>query len=105
MASTEDVARKIGEIESEMRRSGLWRAEAPPSERYAFTMPFAIDTMAFPEWLQFILIPRVRSLIAEGGAFPSGSRVATQAVREFDGQPEASDLLRLLDEFDALFNR
>jgi tRNA pseudouridine synthase C len=54
-------------------------------------------------WLQFIFIPRVNSIIAERGQFPKSSSVGAQAVREFDGVPEASRLVSLLSEFDAMF--
>ena len=35
----------------------------------------ALDTMAFSQWLQFILIPRVRAIIAQRGQFPPRSQV------------------------------
>jgi uncharacterized protein YqcC (DUF446 family) len=54
-------------------------------------------------WLQFIFIPRVNSIIAERGQFPKSSSVGAQAVREFDGVPEASKLVSLLSKFDAMF--
>lgn len=91
-------------IEQEMRRAGMWHSDPPSDEAYNFTMAFAMDTMAFGQWLQFIFLPRVRTIIDEGAAFPSSSSVATQAVREFDGVPEASRLIELLAAFDALFN-
>lgn len=54
-------------------------------------------------WLQFIFIPRVKRIIVERGEFPASSSVGAQAVREFDGVPEASKLISLLCEFDAMF--
>jgi uncharacterized protein YqcC (DUF446 family) len=100
----ESTARTIAAIESEMRRIGLWQEEPLPPEAYDFRSAFGMDTMAFTQWLQFILIPRVRSIIEEGGSFPAESHVAAQAVRELDGHPDASALMSLLAEFDALFN-
>jgi uncharacterized protein YqcC (DUF446 family) len=94
----------IDTIEIEMKRIGLWQEEPLPAEAYDFRSAFAIDTMAFSQWLQFILVPRVRGLISAGGAFPAESHVAAQGVREFDGQPETDQLIALLSNFDALFN-
>jgi uncharacterized protein YqcC (DUF446 family) len=101
--SHEEVARHIDGIEAEMKRIGFWSDEPLPPEMYNFTQAFAMDTMPFSYWLQFIFIPSVRSIVAEQGEFPGGSQVAAQAVREFDGVWEASDLISRLSAFDALF--
>src|SRR5207244_12645283 len=99
----EVVEQKIDEIEQEMKRIGYWRNEPLPPEMYDFHRAFAMDTMPFSYWLQFIFIPRVRSIIAERGQFPTSSMVGAQAVREFDGDDEANHLVSLLSSFDALF--
>lgn len=95
---------KIDAVESEMKRIGMWENAPLPTEAYEFRSAFAMDTMAFSQWLQWIFVPRVRSIIESNGDFPSGSSVATQAVREFDGYDEAGDLVGFLSEFDGLFN-
>ena len=102
--SYEEAGQRIDGIEAEMKRIGFWRDEPLPAEMYNFTQAFAMDTMPFSYWLQFIFIPRVRSIIEEQGDFPRGSQVGAQAVREFDGVWEASDLVSKLSAFDALFN-
>ena len=99
------VESKINDIEAEMKRIGYWHGEPLPSEMYHFTQAFALDTMPFVYWLEFVFIPRVRSIIAEQGQFPSSSMVGTQAIREFDGDHDASGLVRMLCEFDDLFER
>jgi uncharacterized protein YqcC (DUF446 family) len=102
--SREAVAAKIAEIEMEMKRAGLWQSEPLGPEQYNFTRAFAMDTMAFSQWLQFIFIPRVKDIIAGNGEFPPRSDVGAQAVREFDGYDEAGHLCALLYEFDRLFS-
>lgn len=96
---------KISEIEEEMKRTGYWSSEPLPEEAYDFREAFAMDTMAFSQWLQFILIPRVRSIIEQKGDFPTDSMVGVQAAREFDGDANAAHLVSLLSEFDALFRK
>ena len=95
-----EAGRRIEAIEAEMRRIGFWRDVPPPSEAFTFTQPFAMDTMTFTSWLQFIFIPRVQEIIAKKGTFPRSSQVSAQAVREFDGIDEASELVTMLSEFD-----
>ena len=89
-------------IEQEMRRIGLWRAEPLRPGQMNFSQAFAMDTMTFAQWLQFVFVPRVREAVA-ANSFPSGSSVGAQAVREFDGDPDADRLVELLSEFDGLF--
>jgi uncharacterized protein YqcC (DUF446 family) len=62
-----------------------------------------MDTMTFSQWLQFIFLPRVREAVTSN-SFPKSSSVGAQAVREFDGNPEADQLITLLSEFDDLFD-
>ena len=103
MPTYADVTEAIDRVEAELKRIGYWRNEPLPPEMYQFTQAFAMDTMPFSYWLQFILIPRVRSIIDVGGEFPPTSMVAAQAVREFDGADEAGGLVSALGDFDALF--
>lgn len=99
----QEVIRYADLIEAEMRHIGYWQSEPLRPEQMEFTQAFAMDTMNFAQWLQFIFLPRVREAAASN-QFPSGSSVGAQAVREFDGDPHAADLVTLLAEFDALFD-
>ena len=99
----QNASRYIDQIEQEMRRIGLWRATPLQPEQMNFKQAFAMDTMTFAQWLQFVFVPRVREAIA-ANSFPSSSSVGAQAVREFDGDLEADRLVQLLSEFDALFD-
>jgi uncharacterized protein YqcC (DUF446 family) len=94
------VKARIDEIEAEMKRIGYWSSTPPAPEAYNFNRAFALDTMAFSQWLQFIFVPRVNQIIETGGAFPTRSQVGAQAVREFDGADEANHLVSLLSAFD-----
>jgi uncharacterized protein YqcC (DUF446 family) len=98
----ETVLVQIERIEAEMRRIGLWQDRPLETEQYDFRQAFAMDTMSFTQWLQFIFIPHVREA-ARTGQFPSESHVAAQAVREFDGQEACAELVALLAGFDELF--
>jgi uncharacterized protein YqcC (DUF446 family) len=96
------VTRQVDLIEEEMRASGLWQSQPLRPEQLKFSRAFAMDTMAFQQWLQFIFVPKVREAIASN-SFPPNSQVGAQAVREFDTVPDASRLSSLLSEFDSLF--
>jgi len=85
-----------------MRVIGLWQDKPLEPKQLHFKKAFAMDTMTFVQWLQFVFLVRVREAVVSK-QFPSSSSVGVQAVREFDGHPHAGRLLTLLAEFDALF--
>src|SRR5215469_17846720 len=102
--SRQEVQARLEAIISEMKRAGLWQDQPLAPEQYNFSRAFAMDTMSYSQWLQFIFIPRVTELLRTSGEFPSSSSVGAQAIREFDGYPEAQGLVTLLCEFDSIFS-
>jgi uncharacterized protein YqcC (DUF446 family) len=99
----QEVLRYADLIEAEMRRIGYWQNQPLQSEQMQFRTAFAMDTVTFTQWLQFVFLPHVREA-AVMNQLPSGSSVATQAIREFDGNANAGELVTLLSEFDVLFD-
>jgi len=66
-----------------------------------------LDAPSFELWLQCVFLPRAREAVAQD-ALPRQSRVGLMALRQYDYHqqvPEAAELLRLLNEFDALVER
>ena len=101
MAASYDGASEYADkIEQELRRLNAWQPEPPPEAAFASTRAFYGDTMSFYQWLQFVLLPRIRSVVAKRGHFPPKSQIGAYAVRELDGQDEAADLIELLSRFD-----
>ena len=96
----EQVAAIADQIEAELRSLGWWSEKEPTEEQMDFKAAFGMDTMPFGMWIQFVLLPRVRSIVKERGSFPGRSMVGAHAVREFDGLHEASHLASLLSQFD-----
>jgi uncharacterized protein YqcC (DUF446 family) len=99
LAAFADLA---GRIEAELRALGAWSDGQPEPAVLANGGAFGLNTMAFTQWLSWVLVPRLREVA--GGAFPvpPSSEVAAQAVREFDGWHESSELQSLLRELDDL---
>ena len=95
---------KINEIESELKKLGRWSAESAPAGALEKKAAFGEGVMSFEQWIQWVLIPRVRGIVAEHGEIPIGSMVGVYAMRVIGADPEAGDLDRLLREFDKLFN-
>lgn len=100
----ENCALQINKIELELKRLNVWSSEPIAEEKFNNMGAFGSKTMAFTEWLQFVLIPKVQAIIENKGLFPQKSNTATFAFREFDGWDEAKPLVDLLRGFDELFN-
>jgi uncharacterized protein YqcC (DUF446 family) len=90
-------------LESALKQANLWPGEKPPGE-IEVRGAFGSENMSFPQWLAWILIPRVLDIVATRGSFPSRSQVSTKAAREFDGCPEADPVVRVLGDFDDMIN-
>ena len=96
------ATKRIDELESELRKTGRW-SEAPlPAEAFENMGAFGCNTMAFEQWLQFVLIPRIREIIKQKGNFPDKSQLAVYAVRYFDGDRDSSTLQDILYGIDQL---
>jgi len=68
----------------------------------ASRMPFCYDTLKFWQWLQWILVPRIRLILADGGTLPDASGITPLAEVEFRRlSQDSSRLLELIREFDS----
>lgn len=77
------VAEILIDIEKELRDLQLWEFESPSEEALASTQPFAIDTLNFPQWLQFIFIPRLYMMVEQRLSLPNVSGVKPMAEEYF----------------------
>jgi uncharacterized protein YqcC (DUF446 family) len=99
------VAEILIDIEKELRELRLWGFEVPPQEALASVQPFAIDTLSFPQWLQFIFIPRLYAMVEQGGALPKVSGVKPMAEEYFSVLAlNSSQLITHLGKMDRLLS-
>lgn len=94
------VARLADLIEAELRSLGWWSEDPPTDEQMNFKAAFGMDTMPLSMWIQFVLLERVREIIDQQGSLPRQSMVGAHAIREYDGQHDAANLVSLLCQFD-----
>ncbi len=98
------AAQLIDALETELKRLNRWSEPLLPAA-YENMGAFGQNTMAFEQWIQFILLDRVRAIVSERGQFPDGSNIAAYAVRAFDGDNEADQIIQLLSQLDQLVDR
>lgn len=100
-----DIADHLLLIERELQVQGWWTEVAPSPQALASTVPFAVDSMSFEQWLQWIFVPRMRHIIEHGHPLPNASGILVMAETEFASRPhESRELRRLLAAFDRLIS-
>lgn len=77
------AAEILMDIEKELRELQLWDVEMLSEEALASEQPFAVDTMTFPQWLQFIFLPRLYFMIEQQLQLPNNCGVAPMAEQYF----------------------
>jgi uncharacterized protein YqcC (DUF446 family) len=93
------VAALLIDLEAELRNRLLWDADEPAAEALASSQPFCIDTLSFPQWLQFVFLPRMRALLDADVPLPAQCAIAEMAEMQF-GAGEGLELIALLREID-----
>ena len=102
MASIWDTAVLRAEaIEKELQRIGLWSADPLPAAAYTFRGPFAMDTMSYEQWLQFVFLPTVRAAAETRSPLPKETMIGTRGIIEFDGLDHSDGLIAQLCQLEA----
>ena len=97
------IADQLLLIERQLRQLGLWAQQAPSAEALASQQPFCVDSLAFEEWLQWIFLPRLKSMLEVNAPLPTASGIAAMAEQVFVGRAlEVKGLIAALEEFDRL---
>ncbi|MCR5536577.1 MAG: YqcC family protein [Succinivibrio sp.] len=99
----EELEQLLCELESQLKRLNLWSETPPAPEALHSQLPFAVDTLKFHQWLQFVLIVKLRALkepeLAAGSVL-----VHPMAEEVYRGQwGTYRELIALLRRLDALF--
>lgn len=103
---THQLADLLLEIEAEMRRIGLWEPQPPPPQALASLIPFCHDTLRFEQWLQWVLLPKIKQVVECDAECPSSSDITPLAEHRFTQLTRPTTaLLKLLERFDQQINR
>ena len=98
-------AEALLDIEAALRQMGLWETTPPPPEALRSEQPFAVDTLRFEQWLQFIFIPRIRFLAEQEQSLPGACNISPMAEEFYRGQNlPVAELLAALRHIDSLLS-
>jgi len=105
MSNPIELSSLLIDIEAELRQLNLWQSEPLSAEALESTEPFYIDTLTFPQWLQFVFLVRISSLIERQQALPSNCSIAPMAEEYFKGAGlSASQLVAVIENLDRLLS-
>ena len=100
------LAEQLLLIERELRALGVWTPSPPDAQALASQEPFCVDTLSFDQWLQWIFLPRMKTILERGEALPTVSGILAMAEMVYRDQPQrVAGLLRALERFDVLISR
>nr|WP_067298610.1 YqcC family protein [Marinobacterium profundum] len=92
----------LRQLEQELQTLQLWQQNAPSSEALNSIEPFCVDSLAFSEWLQWVMIPRFDAMIQQQRTLPGNSDIAAMAEEAFKGiNADTAVLLDLIRQIDS----
>lgn len=95
----QQVLALLDKLSGIMKERGYWDVERPSAEALASQAPFAVDTLSFPQWLQFIFIVRFKNMLAAQQPLPTVISIAPMA---YETLPDELALFELLTQIDLL---
>ena len=73
------IAAQLIDLEAALRQLDLWSDKQPSHEALSSEQPFAMDSLEFEEWLQFIFLPTIYDVLESGRALPERCAIAPMA--------------------------
>lgn len=106
MTTHDRVRQQLHTLETLLREHRHWRQDAPQAHLFTSTQPFFMDTMEPLEWLQWVLIPRMHTLLDNAQPLPEAFAVAPYYEMALAADhPQRETILEVLQDLDALFAR
>jgi uncharacterized protein YqcC (DUF446 family) len=90
-------------LENELRVQGRWEGAAPSPSALRSTQPFAVDTLTFDQWLQWMLLPKMNDLLLHQLPLPDNCAIHPMAEEVYDQEDAgAVRLISIIAEIDTL---
>ena len=100
-----EVAEILIDIEAQLRQLGQWNKVHPSAEALSSDLPFCVDTLTFPQWLQFVFLPTLSAMLEKGRTLPGRCAIAPMAEEYFRGTGlRSSELVVALVRIDELLS-
>jgi len=99
------IADVLLEVEQTLRTHGKWDRNQPAVSALSSAQPFILDTLRFEQWLQWIFLPRMKTILEQEKPLPVKSGILAYAQSYLHkNDPPTSNLLKLIKQFDDLIS-
>ena len=88
------------ELKELLKKHALWQAQAPTASAMSSEQPFSVDTLEPHEWLQWVFIQRIESMIELGQPLPKGFEIAPYFEEVWKLSPEYQEIILVLKKMD-----
>jgi uncharacterized protein YqcC (DUF446 family) len=85
----------LSSLENELQQLGWWQQQEPNIEALQSQQPFCVDTLEFAQWLQWVFVPRMQSILDSEHALPS--QCAIYEMAEVVYREQRNTVATLLD--------
>lgn len=102
----DQLSQLLKALETELHAQGRWDSEPPAASALQSTQPFAVDTLNFDQWLQWILLPSLNELLLLQMPLPSSCAIAPMAEQAY-GQDDtgAARIVLIIADIDLLLTQ
>ena len=95
------LATLLSGLEQVLRELDWWEQHPPSTQALQSQQPFCVDTLEFAQWLQWMFIPRMQSIVTSEQALPRQCAIYEMAEVVYREQTAAvADLLVFLKDID-----
>lgn len=91
----------LDKIEMELHRLDLWETSSPSVTALASQLPFALDTLTPSQWLQWVFLPKMRTLLVTEETLLNDFSLFPYFEETLEDYP-ATTLLALIQQIDQL---
>ena len=98
--SYKEVEILIIKLEQSLREEMLWSSSTPPDKALQSILPFALDTLSFEQWLQFVFIPKMIVIVNSKSTLPDDFKLLPMAQQRFGAaynKPKLMEVIRQID--------
>ena len=100
--SYKEVEILIIKLEQSLREEMLWSSSAPSVKAFQSILPFALDTMFFEQWLQYVFIPKMTVIINSKSTLPDNFNLLPMAEQRFGASVNKCKLMEVIKRIDSI---
>ena len=83
MNTYQQLSDMLKTLEESLQSEELWLAQTPSNDALSSVEPFAVDTLTFIQWLQFLFLPQIKQICQEAAELPAICSIAPMAEEYF----------------------